>query len=199
MTMAKTSTPFTFRYNGILSSEYGIYAVGHDLFNPPKRQARKQIDYRHGTYDFESNMYNDRILRLDCFWFFEREAKVRHDIREVTLWLSRKAQLILEDVEPDKHYVASLYDPSELVPAYHRGQGKQYADIHAASISPAGRFTLAFYCEPFAYSPQTILPVSTGYNNIDYKGTASTPTLIILRNINNVSVRSITIRALSLF
>ena len=176
---------FTFTYNGISSSEYGIYASGHDFFNPPKRQSRKQIDFRHGAYDFEAGMYDNRILTLRCFW---KDPKARHDIREITLWLSRKGRIVL-DIEPDKHYVASLYDASSLEPYYDR----------ATNNAPIGQFDLSFNCDPFAYSEQTILPVSTGFTAVDYLGTASTPTLIILRNNTNQQIRGVEVTALSLF
>ena len=177
---------FTFNYNGVSSKEYGIYATERDFFNPPKRQGRKKIDFRHGTYDFENNMYNNRILNLHCFW---KDPKKRHDIREITLWLSRKGQLVL-DIEPDKHYVASLYDDAELKAFYYRGFNE--------SKTPIGSFNLSFFCDPFAYSDQTILGIGTGYTDINYHGTASAPTLIILRNTNNVPVRNITVTALGL-
>ena len=178
---------FTFTYSGIPSSDYGIYATGHDFFNPPKRQSRKKIDFRHGSYDFENNMYDNRILNLHCFW---KDIKHRHDIREITLWLSRKGQLVL-DVEPDKHYAASLYDSSELNAFYQRGANNNQAQ--------AGTFDLSFFCEPFAYSDQTILGIQSGYTDLEYKGTAPTPTLIIIRNGSNVPVRNISVTALSLF
>ena len=158
---------FQFKYNGTMSGDYGIHATEHDFFNPPKRQGRKKIDFRHGTYDFENNMYDNRILNLHCFWI---EPKKRHDIREITLWLSRKGQLSL-DIEPDKHYIASLYDSSELNAYYHRGFDENQ--------TRTGEFNLSLFCDPFAYSDQSILNIGTGYNEVDYKGTASTPTLII--------------------
>ena len=177
--------PFEFTFNGVKSGTYNIYATEHDWFNPSKRKTRKKIDFRDGTYDFENGSYDDRILNLRCFW---KEPKTRHDIREVTLWLSRKGRIEFP-AEPDKHYVASLYDSSDLIPLSDRVEND----------ATQGQFNLSFYCEPFAFSEQTIMPVATGYTNVDYKGTASAPTLIILRNVNNVPVRSITVTALSLF
>ena len=176
---------FTFNYNGISSSQYGIYATGHDFFNPPKRQSRKKIDFRHGSYDFEAGMYENRILTLNCFW---KDPKTRHDIREITLWLSRKGRITL-DIEPDKHYIASLYDASDLEPFYNR----------AAANAPIGKFNLSFNCDPFAYSQQTNISVSTGHTAVDYRGTASTPTMIILRNTTTQPIRGVEITALSLF
>lgn len=176
---------FVFTYNGIPSSDYNIYATGRDFFNPPKRPARKKIDYRHGEYDFETGMYNNRALTLHCFW---KESKIRHDIREITLWLSRKSRLVL-DIEPDKHYIASLYDSTDLDAYYNR----------FTKEAPAGTFSLSFLCEPFAYSEQTILPIVTGCTDVEYKGTASTPTLIILRNTTEQPISNIQVTALRLF
>jgi len=177
-------TPFVFSYNGILSSQYGIYATEHDFFNPPKRQSRRKIDFRHGEYDFDVGMYDSRILNLNCFW---KNPKTRHDIREVTLWLSGKGKLAL-DIEPDKHYIATLYDSSDLTPHNVRWNGN----------APSGEFRLSFYCEPFAYSDQTIIPVGSDVMEISYNGTASTPTLIILRNLTESPIRNITVTSLGI-
>jgi len=178
--------PYVFTFDGTPSSNYGIYATEDDTFSPPKRQSRKKIDFRHGTYDFESGMYDNRIITVKCFW---HEMKTRHDIREITLWLSRKGRLVF-DTEPDKHYVASLYDSSDLSAYYNRHLYNRGAQ--------AGTFRLPFLCEPFARSEQTMLPIATGLNDIEYKGTAATPTLMIFRNNTNQPIRNIRVTAVSL-
>ena len=177
--------PFVFTYNGIPSSEYGIYASEGDAFNPQKRQSRRKIDFRHGTYDFEGAMYDNRLLELHCFW---KSPKTRHELREVTLWLSRSGEISF-DVEPDKHYKASLYDSVSLDPFYNRFTHESHQ----------GRFNLTFYCDPFARSEQTILQISAGYTDIDYKGTATTPTQIIIRNTGSTPLQGISVLEMGLF
>ena len=172
---------FTFTFGGINSSEFGISARSFDFFNPPKRQNRKEIDFRHGSYVYNHEIYSDRYLRLNCFW---GDFKTRPDIREITLWLSRQSQLVL-DIEPDKYYIASLYEETDLN-ALWRGQV-------VSNVSPVGGFSLNFRCFPFAISPQTMMNVHLGVNEVDYKGTAATPTNIIIRNTGNTNIHGVNI------
>ena len=180
---------FTFRFKGESSDKYGIYASSVSPANTPKRQAHKKIDFRHGEFDFENDMFSPQYLDMQCFW---TRPITRHEMREITLWLTGKAQLFL-DFEPDKHYNSTIYDRSELEVFFNRWSKNPENTMQ-------GTFRLVWYCsDPFAYSALTTLPVRTGYTNIDYKGTASTPTMIRLVNNSNVPVSQITVTALSLF
>ena len=179
---------FTFEFNGINSKEFGLYATSMDIYSANKRQARKEIPRRHGTYNYRTGTYNDRILELRCFWI---KPKTRHDIREIALWLSQDEGRIVLDIEPDKHYAGTIYEPQNIAARFNRA----FEDNHSQN----GNIDLIFSCRPFAYGAQVVQSIRTGHNPIDYNGTADTPTLIVLRNPHSVPIRGITLTAISHF
>ncbi|MCL2856207.1 MAG: hypothetical protein FWE19_00585 [Oscillospiraceae bacterium] len=180
---------FTFDFNGKNSKDMGIYARSYDFFMPPKREKRKKIPFMHGTHDYGAAFFDDRELRIKCFWFNNKlENLSRADIREITFWLSRKGRIVL-DCEPDKHYIGELYDPAALEMHYDMAR----EDIRSTD----GGFYLSFVCEPFAHGAQIIMPIQRGENPVEYMGTAESPTLIVLRNPNSFPISSIRITALS--
>jgi len=178
---------FTFNFKGVSSDEYGLYAsIPDEPFNTRKRKSHKKIDFRDGVYDFENDVHDPQTLEMECFW---KKPINRHDIREMALWLTGKDRLI-RDFEPDKHYNATVYNRSELITFINRWDGNEM---------PNGKFRLTWYCaDPFAYSEQTTTPISSEETDIDYRGTASTPTLIRLINNTDQPIRNITVTALSL-
>ena len=178
---------FTFTFGGINSANYDIHATSYDFFNPPKRENRKEIDFRHGSYVYDHEIYSDRHLQLNCFWL---KQKTRKEIREITLWLSRRGQLVL-DIDSGVHYIASLYESTDLEAIWQRGQILNNVALY-------GRFALKFRCFPFAISPQTTIPLSHGANDIDYQGTAGTPTNIIIRNTGTTPIHGVTITAVGM-
>ena len=158
----------TFTFNGINSEEFGIKVIKHDLILPPKRERKLQIPNRHGTYDFGSQIYDERAIQVRCI--VERKLS-RAELREVAFWLSKKSRLIFFD-EPEKYYVGELYS----------------TDIFETFPNEVMReFTLDFICEPFAYGETVVSPIKAGSNAVRYKGTASTPTKIFLRNMSDRS------------
>jgi len=181
---------FTFSFDYKNSSEFGIYANSYDIIMPPKRERRRTIPFRHGSHVNDNAYFNDRILRLNCFWLSDKLDNLsRAEIREITLWLSARSRLIL-DVEPDKYYVGELYNTNEFRAYYDKAR----EDIRTL----AGHFELDFVCEPFAYGETVIQPISFGNNGIDYRGTAEAPTLIILRNTGSTPINTIMLTATTL-
>jgi len=180
---------FTFEFNQRSSSEFGIYATSYDALIPKKRERRRKISFRHGSHVSGETFYEDRPVRLRCFWLNDKLDNLsRADIREITAWLSERGRLVL-DVEPDKYYVGELYEPHELMAHYNRMRDdKRTTD---------GSFELVFICDPFAYGKQTVQPLLRGNNTIEYKGTAETPTLIVLRNTGNTPVSTVVLTATS--
>ena len=190
--------PFTFVFAGRSSAEFGLYATLVDPIGPPKREKRIKIPRRHGTHKINRTINDDKSIELHCFWLntaidnyfnirrpehIERaENLTRDDLREIAHWLMRDGRLFL-DIEPDKHYRAEVFNPPTFETIYARwGERAQ---------TRGGTFILPLVCEPFAYGPQVIKPITRGNNPVDYRGTADTPTLIIIRNPNNFWVRDI--------
>lgn len=144
---------------------YGIRAISHDVLLPRMRARRVTVPGRDGSYDFGAGAYEDRLVRISCD---SRSALARGQLRELALLLSQRGRLTLWD-EPDKHYVARLYDEAEL----------RY-------IGRIGHtFDLTFVCEPFAVGTERVKALP---GRIGYPGTARTPCAISIRNDGGSSV-----------
>lgn len=171
-----TGDSFSFgRYNSM--DDWGIKVVGYDVLLPPKRSRKLAIPGRSGTYDFGAKNWEDRPLRIYCML---TRQMTKSEFREIAYILSKKAQLRLWN-EPDKYYIAELYDAPEVKDYY---------------MEIAREFELAFTCDPFAYGASIAAPIQNGRNVIDYKGTAETPCMIVLRNTSPRNIVNITITAI---
>jgi len=168
---------FTFR--GVNSVRaWGIKVISYDVFSAPKRDRRRIIPFRHGSFDFGEKYHDEKIVRLDCTTTDDKIPD-KAAMREVIYQLSLKGTLRLWD-EPDKYYIGELMESK---------------DLHVTPKYAQQRFILPMLCEPFAYGRQVTEPIRTGANSIDYRGTAQAPTLLIIRNPNDFPVTNITISA----
>ena len=57
-------------------------------------------------------------------------------------------------------------------------------------------FTLEFVCEPFAVGKTITQPLTNGNNPIEYKGTAETPCLIVLKNTGTETITNVQLTAI---
>ena len=55
---------------------------------------------------------------------------------------------------------------------------------------------LTFTCEPFAYGKTITQPLTNGNNPIEYKGTAETPCLIVLKNTGTETITNVQLTAI---
>lgn len=161
-------------YNSL--TDWGIRVVKYDTLTPAKRPRKVQIPMRSGMYDFGARNWEERTVRIDCT--LERKT-FRGELREIAGALSRKSRLKLWD-EPDKYYLGELYDPAEIT------------DYYDEAVRD---FTLNFVCEPFALGRTVTAPLVLGSNRVEYRGTAETPCLIVLRNLSQTEVQAVTITA----
>lgn len=168
----------SFEFRGINTlDKFGIRCVKIDYLLPKKRARKTQIPHRHGQFDHGAECWEERVLRIECDLL---RPLSRAELREVTALLSRKGKLYLWD-EPDKFYIAEVYEPSEIF------------EYPKAIVRI---FTIEFVCEPFAYRETTSFEITDGINtNIKYEGTEEAPCRIILENqsgqtINNISIIS---------
>ncbi len=168
----------SFEFRGVnLLEEFNIKCVKTDFISPKKRVRKTSIPKRHGLYDHGAINWEERIIRMDCDLL---KPLSRGDMREITYLLSKKGKLYLWD-EPDKYYVAEVYDPAEIF------------EFPKQSIRT---FTLEFVCEPFAYREETYFDLEDGMNDhIKYIGTESAPCTIILENAGDSTIENITILA----
>ena len=171
-----TGDSFSFgKFNSM--DDWGIKVVAYDYLLPPKRSRKLTIPGRSGSYDFGAKNWDERSLRVSCM--LTRQMS-KAEFREIIYHLSQKAQLRLWN-EPDKYYVAELYESAEVQDYY---------------LEIAREFELVFTCEPFAYGASVTAPIKSGRNAINYKGTAETPCMIVLKNTSKTNVINITITAI---
>lgn len=149
------------KYNSL--EDMGIICEAYDTLFPPKRSRKIQIPGKNGMYDFGSETYDERTIVCQCKLI---ESISKAQLREVAYKLSGKKNLVFWD-EPDKHYVAELFDPTEI---------QNIADRLWLE------FELTFTCEPFAYSDPRTVPLTSGNFSPDYQGTEEAPCILVLRN-----------------
>lgn len=155
-------TPDSFQFGNANSlDDWGVRIVAYDVLLPQKRARKRVIPGRHGQYDYGALRWEERPLRIECV--LERRIE-RAELREIAAALSVKSELRLWN-EPDKFYVAELYDPSELT---------DYFD------ECMREFTLQFVCEPFAYSKEYALQSTSGVMSLRNDGTVESPCVIEL-------------------
>ena len=124
-----------FTFNSIHSSEFNLTMRSIDRTTlPPLRKREVMVPGKHGTYDFGNNKYDNRIIQIECFLKADNLPQLRQRVRSVAGWLKDKGQLMFDD-EQDKFYIGRLYN-----------------QIPLEQITTNGIISLAFECEPFAYS-----------------------------------------------
>lgn len=171
-----TGDSFSFgTYNSV--DDWGIMVIGHDTFLPPKRSRKISIPGRSGAYDYGAKNWDERTVRLECVLM--RQMK-KEEFREIVYLLSKKGRLRLWN-EPEKYYMAELYDSPNVDDFY---------------LEEMREFELAFVCEPFAYGSILTVPLASGRNQVNYGGTAETPTVIVLKNTSETEATNVTITAI---
>ncbi len=127
-----------FTYNGTHSSEYGIVAktVNRPIL-PTLRKRELVVPGKHGTYDFNDNTFENRIIEVELRYIGTSFEELRTRSREIAYWLSgysEEKNLIFDD-EDDKWYVAKIY-----------------STVGLTNLFKLGETTIQFECEPFAYA-----------------------------------------------
>lgn len=127
-----------FTYNGISSKTYGIVAktVNRPIL-PTLRKREITIPGKHGTYDFDDNTFDKRIIEVELKYIGTSFDELRTRARSIASWLNAydgSKKLIFDD-ETDKWYVAKIYSTVGLQNLFKIGQTK-----------------IQFECEPFAYA-----------------------------------------------
>ena len=125
-----------FEYNGTHSYDaYGIYIKSSNRsILPALRKREIMISGKHGTYDFGENTYDNRIVSVDIAYIRDTLNDLRLHARDIAAWLSQTSykELIFDD-EPDKYYLAKIYN-----------------DIGLETLYTLGEATIQFECQPFA-------------------------------------------------
>lgn len=148
-----------FQTFGIQISDDGM---PNDVLKPQLRERKVTVPLRNGSYDYGAHYYDERPFSLNCVTV---KAGTRDDAREMAYILAKKSQLRLWN-EPDKYYVGRVYQAPSL----------------DCLRKVGNRFTLNFLLEPFAYGETYTKSFVDRRFIPDYKGTADTPTYIVIRN-----------------
>ena len=157
--------------------QYGIQLTNdgmpQDVLLPDLRSRKVTIPLRHGSYDYGAHYYNERAIQITCV---TTRIITREDAREIAPILSKKSEIRFW-TEPDKYYIGRVYQAPTL---------EQLRNV-------GNRFPLIFICEPFAYGA-TKTESFTGLQYIpNYKGTAPTPTYIVIENVGQTDAVNIQI------
>lgn len=155
---------------GIMIADDGL---PQDTFLPELRPRKVTIPLRNGSYDFGAHYYEERAVSVSCVTV---RAGSRDDAREMAYVLSKKAEIRFWN-EPDKYYIGRVYQAPGLEVLRKIGN----------------RFTLTFVLEPFAYGPTTTEQMPSLVYLPVYKGTAPTPTYIVIENIGSENAVNIQI------
>ena len=92
------------------------------------------IPGKQGVYDFGLNTFTSRIISVAIQYVGTSFNDSRLRARDIAAWLSQTSykELIFSD-EPDKYYLAKIYDPVGL-----------------ENFFRLGKATIQFECQPFA-------------------------------------------------
>jgi len=98
------------------------------------RKRELSVPGKHGTYDFELNTYDNRVLSIAIQYVGTSFNDLRLNARDIAAWISQTSykKLIFDD-EPDKYYLAKIYDATEL-----------------ENFFRLGKTTLQLECQPHA-------------------------------------------------
>ena len=167
------------KLDGVSSKDVGLHVKTHRTVLPEMSESAIDVMGRDGFYDYENNNYKNRLIEVDFFVVQRNFVDFRKQIRSIALWLSQKGEIWFSD-EPDKVYIGRTYDAPAL---------DQIG-------SPHGRFSASFKCQPFAYgeakSDEVISqPVVTV--PIEYPGTAHSCCKLIIKNVGDNPLNTITI------
>ena len=126
----------TVGYNALDSyADFQIIAKSIDRpILPALRKREMTIPGKHGTYSFGGNTFANRIISVAIQYVGTSFNDLRLRARDIAAWLSQTSykELIFSD-EPDKYYLAKIYDPVGL-----------------ENFFRLGKATIKFECQPFA-------------------------------------------------
>ena len=162
---------YSFTFGGVdIREKYGLYVGSwQDVLKPALRARKLTIAGRDGAWDFGAHAYDERQITVRLVGRLTYAQK-----RELAFALSEKHQLRYWE-EPDLYYIGRVYNAAAI----------------ARLPADAKQFTVTFICEPFAYGKTTTLDLS---RDIQYAGTASTPTRIELKNTGSTAITKVRLR-----
>lgn len=156
-------------FNGVdLFDKYALLVNQKTTFLPPLRRRQIEVNGKDGVVNLGGETFGQRTLIAECFFYRPLGASALQ--RELALLLSKRGRIAFSD-EPELEYVGRVYDGANMERMDFKGR----------------KFDLSFECQPFLYGPvRTISGADTV--EINYKGTARTPTRIVIKNTGSEDI-----------
>lgn len=133
-------------FNGVSSSSFPVVvkSINRQML-PMTKDNYQDMPGMDGSHLFPDKL-NDRFISVEFGVIEKSIPDLRYAVREITEWLytAQREKLIFDD-EPDLYYMAKVSNQIDLEP-----------------LVRAGRFTLVFRCQPYAYA------TLTQYNSLLY-------------------------------
>ena len=149
---------FSFKGRHSSTLDIGVRSVDRTLI-PQKRKNDIIIPGRHGSMVPGEEVYDRRYIKMIIGLINNEDwIDLRTNSREIAEWLSGEGKLIFDD-EPDKYYMARVYDAVGL------------EQMH---LQPIGGAEITFDCQPFAYMVVDTITDDT-WDEADYPWLISIP------------------------
>ena len=162
-------------FNGVdMRKEFGLILEEpfDDKLKPRLRERKLIVPHRNGAYDYGAKWYEERPVNVKCA---SVQLMSRADVRRLALVLSEKGEL-RSWYEPEKYYIGRIYDETDI----------------ERVVGSMKRFGLPFVCDPFAYGEQVTEQFKT-QATLAYRGSAETPTHIIITNRTGSEIKGLTL------
>lgn len=161
--------------DGVPSHKVDLYVKTHRQLIAELTESIFEVSGRDGFYDMENNRRVSIVHEVDFFMQGKNFPDLRQRARMIAAWLARKGKITFSD-EPERYYEGRCYSGPTL----------------EQNLSPSGRFSASFKCQPYAkaWLPTLIEQEGTGSVSIPlaYQGTAPTCCRITVQNIGSTSI-----------
>lgn len=176
--------PGAYKYKNIHSTDFKLVSKSLNRpILPIMRINTIEIPGVHGSYDFGNNTYGNRQISMLITYVGKDYNELRLRAREIAAWLtSKRYEPLIFDDEPDKFYLARIYN-----------------QVDFENLWRLGRTTVTFDCQPFAYSVelhnvQDLITIAPQKLEVESLGTYETSPIITLENQGNNTITSFNLR-----
>lgn len=162
---------YSFTFGGMdIREKYGLYVGSwQDVLKPALRSRKLTLSSRDGAWDFGAYAYDERQITVRLVGSLTYAQR-----RELAFALSEKHELRYWE-EPNLYYVGRVYSAAAI----------------ARLPADAKQFSITFICEPFAYGRTATVDLA---QDIEYAGTAKTPTRIEIKNTGEATITKVRLR-----
>jgi predicted phage tail component-like protein len=138
-------------FNGVLASSLNLVPkYTNRTILPQMNQKQKVLLKRDGFYDYGDNYFKERIISVEFSFKISDYNLIKNTLRDIAAWLytTEQKELYFTD-EYDKYYLARVYH-----------------SIDWEEATALGKFSVDFFCQPWAFSSTTTSTQTTGITSI---------------------------------